>query len=300
MVTSLKQKQLLYNLSRYYQHEREAFSKIEIVKKLNQIKYLSSQKNVPKLSLRKKIQQLEQQLESITKFEETVIKEKNRESAKVTALKRQIASMKKNMGSNEGSHLHKKVDKLNHLLGESLAKKTIKEDIELSKKVLEESKNSELSKPITVEVNEKVNVEVRVSKKDSVKKRSPDERWEEMRIGLLNKKLAELRIKLSKTNLGSEENRLLQEKVNLIDSKLKSISNKEINEPVEAKVEETALPLPEIKSQPMFVKESNPGEDIKHTLLFSPTKFDGQDLTKMSDKDLEGELPLPLPPRLGK
>ncbi len=299
-MTPLKQKQLLYNLSKYYQAEKEAFSKIEIVKRLNEIKYLSSQKNVPKLSLRKKIQHLEQQLESIAQFEETIIKEKNRESAKVIALKKQIKSMREQLGSNEENHLHKKVDKLNHLIGESLAKKKVKEDIELSKKILEESYKKEEIKPIKVEVNEKVNVQVEAPKKTIVKKKTADERWEEMRISLLEKRLSELKIKLLKTNLGSEENRLLQEKVNLIDNKLKSISNREIEKPVEVEVEETALPLPEIRSEPIFVKEPNPGEDIKHTLLFSPTKFDGQDLTKMSDNDLEGELPIPPPPRLGK
>ena len=62
-MASFRTIQLLSRISSIAQREKESFSKTEIIKKINEIKYLSSQKKVPKLTLRKEIIHLENQLE---------------------------------------------------------------------------------------------------------------------------------------------------------------------------------------------------------------------------------------------
>ena len=94
---SLKTKQLLYRTSRQLEKERSTFSRIEIVKKMNEIKYLSTQKKVPRLSLRKEIIHLEKELEKATELEKKVIQVKKHETKRVTALKKQITNLKKKL-----------------------------------------------------------------------------------------------------------------------------------------------------------------------------------------------------------
>lgn len=135
-MSSLKTKQLLSNVAKEHESSKRTFSKKEIKDKINEIKYLSSQKTVPKLSLRKEIMHLERKLESVFEIEKKLLKSKKSENSKVQSLKRQIMMLKKRLQSTQDEELRKKVAKLSHLLGDALAKSDSQKDIELSKNIL--------------------------------------------------------------------------------------------------------------------------------------------------------------------
>jgi len=103
----------------------DAVSKQEIQRKINEIKYLSSQKKVPRLSLRKEVIHLEHKLERIFEMEESFSSKKREESLKVTSLKRQIAAMQKRLAACGEKDIQKKVDRLTHLLGDYLARQDV-------------------------------------------------------------------------------------------------------------------------------------------------------------------------------
>jgi len=111
------------------QRQRQDFSKMEIVQKINEIKYLSSQKKIPKLTLRKEIIHLENRMGKIFEMNNKIIGRGRRESAKVKALKSQIVGLKKRLAANEEKDLHHKVDRLSHLLGECLAKQDLQKEV---------------------------------------------------------------------------------------------------------------------------------------------------------------------------
>src|SRR3989344_7429436 len=126
---SFKAMLLLMKVARISEQQQFSFSKQEIISKINEIKYLSSQKKVPKLTLRKEILHLENKLTVVLNLEKKVLKKRKEESAKVTSLKRQITYLKHQLAACEDKNLNQKVDKLTHLLGDSLA------HIDASKKV---------------------------------------------------------------------------------------------------------------------------------------------------------------------
>lgn len=127
-MASLQTIQLLSKIASITQREKESFSKPEIIKKINEIKYLSSQKKVPKLTLRKEVIHLENQLKGIMELERKLLLEKNKESTKVTALKRQIEMLKNKLHADE-EEIDKKVERLSHLLGEHLARREIFQEV---------------------------------------------------------------------------------------------------------------------------------------------------------------------------
>ena len=133
-------RQLLLKSAQHYVKERKNYSKEEIISKINEIKYLSAQKKIPKITLRKEIIHLEQKLQSIFDIEKKLLTEEKRESTKVQTLKKQISTLRARLASVEDKDLQKKVDKLSHLLGECLAKSNVAEDVALTHKVAKELK----------------------------------------------------------------------------------------------------------------------------------------------------------------
>ncbi len=133
----LKARKLLREAAKQYKLQYEKFSKKEIQKKMNEIKYLASQKDVPKLSLRKEITFLEHKLENVFELEKQVLASKRKESAQVSALKRQIKVLRERLQQSQDEDLREKVSKLSHLLGDAMAKSQSKKDVELSKELLE-------------------------------------------------------------------------------------------------------------------------------------------------------------------
>ena len=66
----LKARQLLVKAAQMSLKEREIFSKERLVQRLQEIKYLGSQKKVPKITLRKEIIHLEEDLSGLFSFDE--------------------------------------------------------------------------------------------------------------------------------------------------------------------------------------------------------------------------------------
>lgn len=138
----VRARQLLLNAARQYQQERGTFSRQEIVARINELKYLSAQKKIPRITLRKEILHLENKLQGVMEIEEHLLKQKQHESAKITALKHQIAVLKERLATTGSKDLHTKVERLTHLLGEQAARKNVPEEVALSKKVLAEQVTS--------------------------------------------------------------------------------------------------------------------------------------------------------------
>lgn len=128
----LKAQQLMLSAAKFYTQERTVFSKEDIVKKLNDIKYLSAQKKIPRLSLRKEILLLENKLQHVFELEELMTDWEKQESARVAALKQQVTMLKNRLIVCHDADLQKRVDKLSHLLGECLAKQRVKEEVALT------------------------------------------------------------------------------------------------------------------------------------------------------------------------
>lgn len=125
----MNSQQLLFNLAREYSREKRSFSKEEIQSKINEIKYLSAQKKVPRMTLRKEILHLENKLKSIFELEQKLSLRERKESLKITSLKKHIASLQQRLASCEEKDLHKKVDRLSYLLAEHHAKRKIAHDV---------------------------------------------------------------------------------------------------------------------------------------------------------------------------
>jgi hypothetical protein len=134
----MKAVQLMLEVSRLYNEQRETFSKTEILKRINQIKYLSKQKGTSKFEIRKEIVKLENQMQQIFELEKKMVARKRQESVQVTGLKRQLTIAKKKLAASADTDLSKKVTRLSHILSDVLAKHGTAEDIGLSKKVINE------------------------------------------------------------------------------------------------------------------------------------------------------------------
>jgi len=131
---TLKCKQILVTAARLSQNEWEKYSKEEIKKKINEIKYLATQKKIPKLTLRKEIIHLENKLNSLYEMEKIILKQKRYESQKIASLRKQVGDMKKRINQMADHNLQKKVEKLNYLLGECVSKHKTGEEIKMEEK----------------------------------------------------------------------------------------------------------------------------------------------------------------------
>ena len=134
----MKAVQLLLQAANLYHTQRESFSKTEILKRINQIKYLSKKKGSSKFDIRKEIVKLENQMSSIFELEKKIASRRKQESVKVASLKRQLTIAKKRLAASENKDITKKVDKLSHLLGDFLAKHGTTEDIGLTMNAMRE------------------------------------------------------------------------------------------------------------------------------------------------------------------
>ncbi len=110
--------------------EREVFSKERIQKQLGEIKYLSSQRKIPKISLRKELVHLENELSNVFELEEYLLKRDKVESARIKALKKQVSFLKHRLEKAQDTDLRLKVGKLSHLLGECLAKQETQQKVQ--------------------------------------------------------------------------------------------------------------------------------------------------------------------------
>ena len=286
----LKAKQLLVTLAKVQQKEKQNFNRLEIVKKINEIKYLSSQKQVPRLTLRKEIIHLENTIEGILELEQELMKKKKHESKRVVTLKKQITNLKKKLSACQDKDLKKKVTKLSHLLGDFLAKHGTKDDVELSKKILKEIK---VKKKLPKAKTKKAKHARHPVKRKKVAETLILTEHDKLRI-----KRLQLRIKILKQELDQVEVIDLQ-KTNLLEQRVGIL---------ETKMDEYYKRYPELLAENIVEKKgevvSSPME-VKHTMMFNDSR--GTDSLLFGDPskssireeiDLEKELPLPPPPKM--
>src|SRR3989344_4095338 len=124
-------RQLLLTAAAGYQRGRQNFSRDQISQKINQIKYLSIQKKVPRVSLRKEIIHLEFLLQGILELDKSLAQQKHQDSAKVIALKRQISELKTKLTATSDKRLPHKVEKLSQVLGDYMARKDTTTEIQI-------------------------------------------------------------------------------------------------------------------------------------------------------------------------
>ena len=257
---SLKAQILLLKVAKQSERRKKSFSKQEILKKINEIKYLSAQKKVPKLSLRKQILHLESKLEGIFEMEKELLKKKKHESAKITSLKRQIAGLKVKLGTSKDKHLHKKVDKLSHILGENLAKKQSSKLVKEQKQLAKKKKNEEAEREKNIEIFQKIY-----------------HRFTEMQH--------ELDIVRSIQDTSPVIITNLQKKVNVLREKIRDYQEKH----PECMVQEIRVEVPE-----------QPIQQVQHQVMFDTKVVEtplSLDFSKINQQ-AEEELPLPPPPKI--
>lgn len=163
-MTSLKAQQLLWTLAKQYKQQKTSFSRSEIVAKINEIKYLAGQKNVPRLSLQKEIQHLEGKMQGIYDLEKKMWAQKTHESARIVMMKKEISKLRAKLAMTQDKELQKKVEKLSHLLANQAAKDDTTKDITLQQKFNEFKEAKKVEVP---EVNreEKIrNLQVQLGK----------------------------------------------------------------------------------------------------------------------------------------
>ncbi len=128
-MTSLQAFQLLVTAAKVDRKIRETYSRREIAKKMNEIKYLSAQKKIPRLTLRKEVLHLEHKVSRLLELEEKIAKQ---DSIKVEALKKEVAMLKRRLLATQDKDLHKKVEKLSHLLAACLTQKVVSREVKAS------------------------------------------------------------------------------------------------------------------------------------------------------------------------
>lgn len=225
-------KQLLLNAAVQYRQGKQSFSRDQISKKINEIKYLAGQKKVPRISLRKEITHLEYLLQEILELDQVMARQKVQDSAKVTALKRQISQLKHKLTAMNDKELPHKVEKLSYVLGDYLARKDTQKEINVAQK-----EEIETITPVTV----KTMGQTAFLQLDT------------RRIDALHQRLEALKQELEITQQLGAKN---PQKIKMIESKVKLL---------EKKLSSFLAPaeLPESAAVP-------PG-DITHKMIFNPT-----------------------------
>ena len=323
-MNSLRARQLLFSVASLYSKQREAFSKEEIVKKINEIKYLSSQKKVPKLSIRKEIVHLENKLQGVFDLERKLTIKQKKESSKISALKKQIKVLQEKLEMSSDPQMQKKIEKLSHVLGDYMAKEKTAQDVdlhkEMEKKPFAQRKNVVTSVPT---VSSK-SFTMQVHKQDTL---SPAtiKRIEELEDRFEGDK-HELEIHKRLETKDPDKIELLEQKLDKVGDVLRGYYDKypELVKRKTIGMEEPAKP--EVVESPLEAADTG----VKHTMLLQtpevtpiiqeknhadvpvlgensatqpvipagvPTEADDDD-DEITDLEIERELPLPPPPKL--
>ncbi len=147
-INVLRVRHTLVLATQAYAQLKRQIPKEKITKRIEELKYLTAQKKVPRLSVRKEVLHLEEQLNSILNVEKALQEQEHKESERVTALKKQNAFLRKRLATTEDKDLQKKVDKLSHLLAEAVARKDIRRDVALSQRVAAVVKPKQIITPL--------------------------------------------------------------------------------------------------------------------------------------------------------
>ena len=294
--TAIRAKKLLQAAAQEQEFRTKTINKKEIKTKIDEIKYLSTQKNVPRLSLRKEIVHLENKLQSIFELEEKLMKKEKHESNKVNSLKRQIKSLKDRLNSTEDRELRLKVEKLYHILTELLAKSELKKDVELSNSLLQELQqvDPDLAAKEKSDSNAAYSLKVR-------------------RIAMLLHRINSVKHELElKAELHSANPKILEEikkKIDELGIKIEDLSKKYPD----------AVEYLKVQEQKEEEKVEKTNSEVKHTMIMNhpgPTQgenesglvtgavaavgaIDSAEEEKIQDEVI-AELPLPPPPKIRK
>ncbi len=281
-----------------YHKEKDAVSREEIVKRINEIKYLAAQKKLPRLSLRKEMVHLEHQLHSLLDMDKTLLSQKKRESSKVKALKEQLAGMRRRLAAVEDKDLQKKVERLAHLLGECVARLQTKEDVALQETIARELQRREAGKQ-EARQEEKAVPFTGVTRTPAAGVLSRVRRLE-TRISSLQKELALQKARGKE----SEELKQVEQHIRQLQEKVRAFYEEH---PQALKKEET-IGQTRVQEQ----KRLETGKDlpaiekpkIKHIVLFGGGEQKEAEREKKSgeteneeEKELVQEFPLPPPPK---
>jgi len=290
-MSSLQAIQLLTTAARIAQEEQTSFSKEGIMKKLQELKYLSAQKKVPRLSLRKEIIHLENQLQGALELEGKLRREKEKESLAVTSLKQQIETLKNKLKVAESTELEKKIEHLSFVLGEHLAKEEVAGKVALTKAetTAKEEVPEKVPAPETAEaVEEKIEEKHRASLETAKKAAMLQKRLEALK--------QELEIHRELETKKPEEMKLIEEKVKLLEDKLQQYYEQH----------------PEAMLHEIGTVEVPAQVEVKHKLLFPQLKEEEKEgkieVVREGEtaevpeevREAERELPLPPPPRMKK
>jgi hypothetical protein len=279
-MTHLKAKELVLHAAKISKREKENYSRREIAKNINEIKYLSSKKEVPRLTLHKHIIHLENKLHGLMEVDNKLKIHKKKESIKIASLKRQITSLKKKLMMSEDKNLSKKVERLSHLMGDLLAQRDSAISIKNSKKSLKVIKRPSES----ILQNRKIQrIEIILNK--------------------IKQKVETIKEKHPKRA------QLLIQKISLIEAKLL------MYKPQEQKTIEidTTKDQKEIQVKAQNILTTNTQQGIKHTMMITPqTQLQEPQLENIvhqeskqieptldvDDSEADIMLPLPPPPRM--
>lgn len=310
---SLQALQLLTTAARLAQEEHESISKVEITKKLEEIKYLSSQKKVPRLSLRKEIIHLENQLQGVLELEDRLARHKNKESVTVASLKQQIAVLKNKLRAVEDLELDKKLEHLSFLLGEHLAKIEVASEVDLTEAAPVKGVPLEALTPEVMEEREEEN-KTETKQPGVMKERARERSKMEIKLPevaeeskIEKKHKASLEVAKKATMLQKRLDALKQEldihreletrkplEIQLIEEKIKHF---------EEKLKQYYEQHPEAMLHEVGTVEVPADFEVKHELLFPQTvqeKTEEREEFSEEIKEAEKMLPLPPPPRMRK
>lgn len=272
-MSSLHAIQLLTSAARLAREEQEIVSKVEINKKLQDIKYLSSQKKVPRLSLRKEIIHLENQLQGVLELDERFARQKDKESIAVASLKQQITMLKNKLRAVEDLDLDKKVDHLSFLLGEHLAKREIAGEVAMvSAAPVQESSTAEQTEE---QVEEKHQAGLDEAKKAAMLQRRLDALKQELEIhrALETKK--------------PQEMQEIERMITLLEEKLQQYYEQH----------------PEAMLHEIGSVDVPANFEVKHKMLFPQTEQKEEESVQEDSEEMKEAqrlLPLPPPPRMRK
>lgn len=196
--------ELVKKIATIVHQEQESISREEITKKINEIKYLSAQKKLPKLTLRKEIIHLENKVAKIFEWEKKKAKEKKKESTKIAALKRQNTILKKKLAAVEDKDVTQKVEKLSHLIGDSLAKKEAHKDVVLAQRIVKQERKVQDDKQRVMDLSRRLQL---LKHEFEVTKRSENANPEKLKliarsIGLIESKLKQYAAPVVKQDMG--------------------------------------------------------------------------------------------------
>ncbi|MBI4151477.1 hypothetical protein HY496_00775 [Candidatus Woesearchaeota archaeon] len=112
-----------------YAQATRQIPKEKISRRIEELKYLTAQKKIPRLSLRKEILHLEEQLHSILHVETVLLKKEKHESERIAQLKKQNEQLRKQLAAAGDGELRQKVNKLSRLLADALAHRETKRTV---------------------------------------------------------------------------------------------------------------------------------------------------------------------------